>query len=278
MITAKQISTAIENVAPLQLQEDYDNAGLQCGNINQEVKKVLCCLDVTEKSIEEAIETGCQMIVSHHPLLFHGLKSISATGDYISRCIYSAIRNNIVIYSAHTNLDNAPKGVNYKMWKMLNIKSNNITPLASIPSFRLQTLDEDFAKKCGSGIIFDVDESEHITEEDFLSCVTHIFHAESATINSDFDKPSNRPIHRIAMCGGSGSDFIRDAENQKADIYITGEIGYHRMFGHPDIRLVSIGHWESEQFTIQLLADIIKQAYPDIEITETKAGNPTRHA
>ena len=270
--------SAIEAVAPLQLQEDYDNAGLQCGDENQEVKRVLCCLDVTEKCIDEAIETGCQMIVSHHPLLFHGLKSISATGDYISRCIYRAIQNKIVVYSAHTNLDNAPKGVNYKMWKMLNIKSNNITPLASIPSSRLQSLDEEFAKKCGSGIIFDIDNSEPITEEDLLARITYAFNAESATTTTDFEKPGSRPVHRIAMCGGSGSDFIRDAESKKADIYVTGEIGYHRMFGHPDIRLVSIGHWESEHFTIQLLAEIIRQAYPDIDIIETKVGNPTRHA
>ena len=109
----KEIVSALERFAPLPLQDGFDNAGLQVGLTEAEATGALLCLDVTEAVVDEAVMLGYNLIISHHPLIFKGYKSIIGR-DYIERCVLKAIKNDIVIYSAHTNLDNAPGGVNYK--------------------------------------------------------------------------------------------------------------------------------------------------------------------
>jgi dinuclear metal center YbgI/SA1388 family protein len=108
----KDIINIIENFAPLSLQESFDNAGIQVGDINSEATGAVLCLDVTESVVDEAIEKNCNLIISHHPLFFKPFKSVSGA-TYIERCLIKACKHDIVIYSAHTNLDNAGKGVNF---------------------------------------------------------------------------------------------------------------------------------------------------------------------
>lgn len=110
----KEIVSALERFAPLPLQDGFDNAGLQIGLTDAEATGALLCLDVTEAVLDEAIALGYNLVISHHPLIFKGYKSITGK-DYVERCILKAIKNDIVIYSAHTNLDNAPEGVNFKI-------------------------------------------------------------------------------------------------------------------------------------------------------------------
>ena len=116
----KEIICALERFAPLPLQDGFDNSGLQIGLTDVEATGALLCLDVTESIIDEATDLGYNLIISHHPLIFKGLKSITGK-DYIERCIIKAIRNNIVIYAAHTNLDNAFGGVNYKIAELIGL-------------------------------------------------------------------------------------------------------------------------------------------------------------
>ena len=116
----KQVLSALEQFAPLPLQESWDNAGLQLGLTEAEVSGALLCLDVNEEIVDEAIRKGCNLIVSHHPLLFRGLKQICGQ-DYVQRCVIKAIKNDIVIVSMHTNMDNARDGVNWKMAERLGL-------------------------------------------------------------------------------------------------------------------------------------------------------------
>ena len=116
----KEIINALETFAPLPLQDGFDNAGLQVGLTDAEAAGALLCLDVTEAVVDEAIALGCNLIVSHHPLIFRGYKSITGR-DYVERCIMKAIKNDIVIFSMHTNLDNAPQGVNWKMAEKIGL-------------------------------------------------------------------------------------------------------------------------------------------------------------
>ena len=134
----KEIIAALERFAPLSLQEDYDNAGLQVGLTETEVLGVLLCLDVTEAVIEEAVKSGANLIVAHHPLLFRPLKCVSDC-DEAQRCTRLAVKHDIVIYAAHTNLDNARGGVNYKIAERLGLEVTDF----------LQPIDGDG----GSGII-----------------------------------------------------------------------------------------------------------------------------
>lgn len=117
----KEIVSALERFAPLPLQDGFDNAGLQIGLTDAEATGALLCLDVTEAILDEAIALGYNLVISHHPLIFKGYKSITGK-DYVERCMLKAIKNDIVIYSAHTNLDNAQGGVNYKIAEKIGLK------------------------------------------------------------------------------------------------------------------------------------------------------------
>lgn len=122
MLRIKDIIREIEKYAPLPLQEDFDNAGVQVGDVNQPAAGALLCLDVTEEVIDEAIELGCNLIISHHPLAFKPFKSLRGA-TYIERCIMKACKHDIVIYAAHTNLDNARGGVNFKLAEMIGLQN-----------------------------------------------------------------------------------------------------------------------------------------------------------
>ena len=121
----KEIVNALEIFAPLPLQDGFDNAGLQIGLTDAEATGALLCLDVTEAVVDEAISLGYNLIVSHHPLIFKGYKSITGK-DYVERCIMKAIKHDIVIFSMHTNLDNAPQGVNYKIAEKIGLQNVQI--------------------------------------------------------------------------------------------------------------------------------------------------------
>ena len=150
----------IELHAPLSLQEDYDNAGVQIGDVNQQSTGVLLCLDITEDVVDEAINAGFNLIISHHPLAFKPFKSLTGK-NYIERCMLKACKNDIVIYSAHTNLDNAVGGVNYKLAEMFGLeevrilspRKNSLTKLVTfVPEDSAETLRKALFK-AGAGHI-----------------------------------------------------------------------------------------------------------------------------
>ena len=155
----KEIVSALERFAPLPLQDGFDNAGLQIGLTEAEATGALLCLDVTEAVLDEAIALGYNLVISHHPLIFKGYKSITGK-DYVERCILKAIKNDIVIYSAHTNLDNAQGGVNYKIaekiglknLKVLEPKENSLIKLVTfVPDAQADSVREAlFAAGCGN--------------------------------------------------------------------------------------------------------------------------------
>ncbi len=123
--TIKDITNYLESIAPLALQESYDNAGLIVGNDSAEVKGILICLDSTEEIINEAIKHNCNLVIAHHPIVFSGLKKLNGK-NYVERTVIKAIQNNIAIYAAHTNLDNIQRGVNAEICKRLGLKNCKI--------------------------------------------------------------------------------------------------------------------------------------------------------
>ena len=122
MLKVKDILKEIEEYAPLPLQEGFDNAGIQVGDVNQPAHGALLCLDVTEEVIDEALELGCNLIISHHPLAFRPFKSLTGK-SYIERCLMKACKYDLVIYAAHTNLDNANGGVNFKLAELIGLQN-----------------------------------------------------------------------------------------------------------------------------------------------------------
>ena len=243
MSTLRDIAQVIEAVAPRDLQESYDNAGLQCGNPQQEVSTVLTCLDVTEATIAEACRRGCQLVVSHHPLLFHGVKCVSPEAGYVSRTLLLAIQHGIGIYAAHTNLDKARGGLNDDVAARLSL--TDVTPMSD----------------CGVwGRLPHPMTARQLT--------THIGDVLHTRLRYNADARQLRDgcvLSTLALCTGAGSDFISEAEALGADAYLTGELRYHEWFGHPDMLLLEGGHFETEQFAPQVLAHIISAALPDVQ-------------
>lgn len=248
----RQIIGALEDFAPLALQDSYDNAGLQIGlTKDAETSGVLLCLDVTEEVIDEAIGLGCNIIVSHHPLLFSPVKSISGR-NYIERCVIKAIKNDITIYAAHTNLDSAKGGVNYKIAEKLGLDN-------------IEWLRQKEGTDAGEGIIGTLPAPMHKTE--FLKLVKDTFGTEALRF-SDWE---GQNVSRVAVCGGAGNFLIPAAIKQRCDAFITGEIGYHRFFGHEtEILLLELGHYESEKYTVEILHDIIRNVSQNVPIYVTK--------
>lgn len=138
MVTAQNIISIVEQFAPPIYQESYDNAGVQVGDTGMNVTGILLTLDVTEAVITEAIERGCNMIIAHHPLIFSGLKRLSGR-TYVERCVAMAIKNDILIYAAHTNLDNVRNGVNAKIAAKLGLHNTSILAPAANTLRKLYT-------------------------------------------------------------------------------------------------------------------------------------------
>ena len=120
----KEIISLIEDYAPLKFQASFDNSGLLCGNPERELTSILLCIDVTEEVIKEAIDKGHNLIISHHPLIFSGLKHTPAT--YVERCVIDAIKHDITIYAAHTNMDVVANGVSGRMADKLDLYHRQI--------------------------------------------------------------------------------------------------------------------------------------------------------
>ena len=248
-VKIKEVISALEQFAPLPLQEGWDNAGLQIGLTEaEEVSGALLCLDVDERIIDEAMAKGCNMIVSHHPLLFKGLKRISSD-NYVARCVAKAIKNDITIVSMHTNMDNAKGGVNYRIAKKLGLQN---------VAFLNPRMVE--GTECGSGTIGEFDTP--MAAGDFIEKVKATFCARCAMTN----ELMQHPIKRVAICGGAGDFMIDDAIRQGADAFITGEMHYHVYFAHEqEIQICVIGHYESEQYTSEILQEVINRECPGVK-------------
>ena len=254
----KEIIAALERFAPLPLQESYDNAGLQCGLTEAEASGALLCLDVTEDVLREAIDLGCNLVVSHHPLLFHGLKQVT-DATLVQRCIRLAVQNDLCIYSAHTNLDNAEDGVNFKMAEKLGLID------VQFMSPRTVFLPGGGHVKAGSGVLGYLPEGEDSLA--FLQRVKQAFGVEALQHNALLD----RPIQSVAICGGAGDFMLDEAVRAEADAFLTGEMHYHTWFGHEqEIQIAVLGHYESEQYTREVFRTLIEGAAPTLPLYDTE--------
>ena len=258
-----QVVDALEHYAPLPLQEGYDNAGLQVGLTEAvEVSGALLCLDVTEDVVDEAIRKGCNLIVSHHPLIFRKLARISDE-NYVQCTVRKAIKNDIAIVSMHTNMDAAKGGVNFKIAEKLGLRN-----------LRFFGGEKEIdGVKGGEGVIGEITDetdalhADGIAADDLVLMLRERFQAECVQCNQLL----RRPIRKVALCGGAGSFLLDAAIAAGADAFITGEMHYHEFFGHEqEIQICVIGHYQSEQFTSEIFRSIITEKCPGVkcEISE----------
>lgn len=273
----KEIIDALEIFAPLPLQDGFDNAGLQVGLTDVEAAGALLCLDVTEDVVEEAINQGINLIISHHPLMFRGYKSITGK-DYTERCIMNAIKNEITVYAMHTNLDNAPNGVNYMIAEKIGLKNVRVLD----PKEYMQQDGGNDAQQgnsmgewltAGAGAIGELEEP--MTETEFLKHVKKTFEAGCVK----HTKLTGRLISKVALCGGAGAFLMEKAVKEHADAFVTGEIKYHDYFYYEDsILATEIGHYESEQYTKDIIRMILIRKFPNLRIEMTRINtNPIKY-
>lgn len=355
---------AIELFAAPELQEDYDNAGLITGSKNWPCSGALCCLDVTPAVLREAREKNCNLIVAHHPIIFKGIKRINGSND-VEQVLIDAIKHDIAIYAAHTNLDNVILGVNGKIAQLLKLKnvtilqpkykmlrrlitfapteqagavrkalfdagaghignysecsfnSNGVgtfkaeggahpyvgevgkqhqeheTKIEIVYPFYLERQVVQALQKhhpyeevaydiftmenvhfgIGAGIIGELHEAA--SEQQFLQNVKETFNAGGIRHTALL----NKPVKKVAVCGGSGAFLISTARQQQADVYLTADVKYHDFFeAAGKILLVDVGHYESEQFTIALLYDLLVEKFPNFAVLKTGVNtNPVKY-
>ncbi|MBN2521128.1 MAG: Nif3-like dinuclear metal center hexameric protein [Bacteroidales bacterium] len=359
----KEIITYIDQFAPLDYQEEYDNSGLLVSHEN-DITGVLLSIDVTEEVIVEAVKLNANLIVSHHPVIFSGIKKL--TGDnYVERTIIKAIKNDIAIYSAHTNIDNIYKGVNSKICKKLGLintkillpKKNLLCKLVTFVPFDHANKVREALFKAGAGKIDDYDSCSYnikgegtfrggdntnpyvgkkgklhfenevrietiiekrnqykiinellkshpyeevaydiypleneflkvgtgmigetekpIKEIDFLNKIKEAFNL-SVIKHTQF---IGKTIHKVAVCGGSGSFLIKPAIYSGADILISSDFKYHQFFDAENkIIIVDIGHFESEQFTIEIFYELFSKKFSNFAIHLSKVNtNPIKY-
>ena len=257
---------ALERFAPLPLQESWDNAGLQIGLTEAEVSGALLCLDVTERVVDEAARRGCNLVVSHHPLLFRGLKQVSDLTD-VQRTVRRALKEDIAVVSMHTNLDNAHEGVNWQIAKRLCPSGSAEKDGAAV----IEEMGPD--GKPGQWVMLTL--AEPMEARQFVEHVKTRLQAQSAMCTELLQ----RPIRRVAICGGAGDFLLDEVIAKGADAFLTGEMHYHQYFGHEQqIQLCVVGHYESEHSTKELLRDIIERECPGVNclLCETDT-NPIKY-
>ena len=360
-----EITDFIETIAPLAMQESYDNAGLIVGDRKAEATGALVCLDVTEAVVDEAISLGFNLIIAHHPFVFGGLKKFSG-GSAVERTLIKAIKNDVAVYAAHTNLDNMlQNGVNSRIANKIGLKDTKIlapmdgnlrkivvfvpsshaeavrnamlnagaghignyshcsynlqgqgtfkagdgcnpfvgkigemhfedeTRVETIapahmtgkivramlaahpyeePAYDIYPLDNSYAM-AGSGILGTLPQPEDALA--FLQKVKKIFGCGVIR----HTRLPEKPIQKVAVCGGAGSFLIGDAMRAGADILLTADIKYHQFFdAQYPFAVADIGHYESEQFTKELFYELLTGKFSNFAVRLTKVNtNPIKY-
>lgn len=257
MIKVNNIINEMELLAPTYLKEDFDNVGLMVGDKNKEVKKVLLALDCTLKVIEEAKKENVDLIITHHPLIFKRPSSIT-TDTLQGKKIIELIKNDISLYSSHTNLDSVENGLNDTIVSILGFDNSKI----------LEKNKRD--DKAGLGRIVSLKES--IQLEDLISKIKKSLNINNLRVVKGKDK-----VNKIAIINGSGQDFIGKAVALGADCIITGDTTYHFAsdYKEMEISILDVGHFASEQITFFNVMENLKEKFKDVEfITSTVEEDP----
>lgn len=237
----KDITEVIERFAPLAYQESYDNAGLIVGRPDDEVRQALLAVDVTDEVLDEAEREGCDLVITHHPIVFHPLKRFNSA-DMVQRCVERAIRRGIALYACHTNLDSAPEGMSWRLAALLGIGELSV----------LQPSEGD--PRAGFGVVGEL--PEPLPTVEFLRRMQQRLGVKVVR-HSDL---VSEQVRRIALCTGAGASLMADARRAGADLYVTADLKYNDfMFPDGEFVVADIGHFESEYCAIELLFEVLSK-------------------
>lgn len=244
MTTINDIMEFTESFAPLCTAADFDNCGLLVGSRNTDISKVMLTLDITADVISEASEVGCELIISHHPVIFNPLRSVPAESP-----VYLLARNSLSALCLHTNLDIAyDTGVNVCLAERLKLKS---TRLYQEDFILIGTLTDELSVRDFAEYVKDLLGSHHIEFTD-----------------------SDRLIKTVALCSGAGGEYCGIAKALGADVFLTGEAKHHEFLEAKalDIPMLTAGHFHTEDVVIKPLSDKLRLQFPDVEFIISKSG------
>ncbi len=244
MIYVRDIYNFLNDIAPFDASLSFDNCGLLAGNYKNSVSKVLLALDITTDVVKEAQAIGAELIISHHPIIFKPLKNIS-----FNSAVHLLCKFEINAICAHTNLDVAKEGVNYCLAKKLKI--NSLEPLC-------------YEENQPLGLIGTLNESMSCTE--FAQHVKNCLNCKGLRYTNIY-----KTIKKVAVCSGSGGDFVKEAYFKGADAFVTGEIKHSQILEANELKLavVDAGHYKTENVIISPLAEKLKEHFRDISFFES---------
>lgn len=260
-ITVNDIMKVMDNFAPLELTQAWDNCGLVVGDVEQEVGKLYIAIDPTLEVINEAIRCHADMIVTHHPLMLHKINQINSITQE-GKKILKLIKNNVSLYCAHTNLDQTIGGLNDLLAEKIGLKTFEVLEV---------TGKNDEGKDIGFGRIGDLDE---VT--DLYTLAKHIedvLGLKGISIIGD----GTSPIKKVAVGSGSGMEALSFAVGAGADVFITGDIKYHGAIeaNELDICLIDATHFGTENIVRELLEKLFSKELPELELLiDYKLHNP----
>ena len=249
MATVADILAFLNTIAPPQMKMDWDNVGLLCGSRNQAVTKILVALDPFENVCQEAAAMGAELIVTHHPLIFQPIKAVTNDTE-VGRCIQLLCRNGISAINAHTNLDCAPEGVNYRLAQLLGLQDIQvIDPMGVDEQGRQWGL-----LRCGEVA------EQHL--DTFLATVKKQLGCEGLRY------VGSRSVRKVAVGGGACASELMDAMRAGCDTFVTSDVKYNqfRDAEAAGINLIDAGHFHTENPVVSILADKISVAFPEIEV------------
>jgi dinuclear metal center YbgI/SA1388 family protein len=238
----------LEELFPKEYSDSWDNSGGQIFNFNKDIKKIVVALDVTDELINLAVENKVDLIISHHPIFFEGIKEINIK-TYKGQIIKDIIDNEINIYSMHTNFDMANQGMTKLLTKKLGCDYFDVLKI------------NDADKNIGYGGVIDL--GKDFEKKDVLKLVKEKLEVENFKLLSN----NKKTYRKLSICGGSGGDFLREA-SQISDIYVTGDIKYHeyQLAYELGLDVIDIGHYNSEKFFMNYISDIIKRKSKEVDV------------
>ncbi len=254
MITVKDITNKIEELAPLSLSADFDNTGLLVGREDKEVKKVLVTLDVDEKVCLEAVKEGADLIISHHPVMFHAMKRLTENTP-MERLLRCLISNDISLYSAHTNLDCAKGGINDFMAEKLGIFDSTVIEEV----YSEKGISEGFGRK---GVL-----KEEKTLKDIITLYKKEFDVDVVRYVGD----ENRTIKTVAVNTGGGAFALESLIGTDTDLFISGDFKYNQLRDayENNLCIIDAFHYDSEKISMEFFYDYLKKNFDSLDVIKS---------
>ncbi len=261
MTTVRELAQWMEIIAPRRLSEDWDNTGLLLGDFQRDVRRLMTCLTLTPESVDEAVSERAEMVISHHPLPFRPMKSLT-TADTGGRLLWELASRGISVYSPHTSWDSASSGINAQLAELVGLHN----PMPLLPEKAPHHSSEDETPVIGGGRFGDL--ASPLELESFAKLVaSQVPNCRLRGVDC------RRVLRRVGIACGSGGSLLSLAVMQGCDVFLTGEATFHQCLEAKaaGVSMLLIGHFASEKFAMNRLAELCKQQFPALEVWGSRA-------